>query len=146
MKESNTEIKIKRIQKVSVSQQKNIQELYSELSSSSKSITSRQIKKALSSKNTFVFCAFEKQVIVAMCTFISNITLAGIRIRIEDFVVSSRVRGKGIGSTLFKKVLSEAQKQKPVSIDLTSNPSRISAQALYRANGFTQRDTSVFRR
>eukprot|EP00808_Paulinella_micropora_P031542 g64873.t1 len=64
---------------------------------------------------------------------------------IEDVVVFDTARGRGIGSCLIKALLSVARQIGCSNVDLTSNPKRIEAHALYRKLGFAARDTVVFR-
>eukprot|EP00808_Paulinella_micropora_P008027 g4507.t1 len=65
---------------------------------------------------------------------------------IEDVVVFSTARGCGIGSRLVEACLAVARQIGCGNVDLTSNPARIEAHALYKKLGFAVRDTLVFRR
>ena len=64
----------------------------------------------------------------------------------EDVVVASAYRGRGIGRTLLQRILDFAgSKLSPIDPHLTSNPSRVEANALYQALGFEQRETNVYK-
>jgi len=63
---------------------------------------------------------------------------------VEDVVVLSAFRGQGLGRRLMEHVLSEARKYSPIELHLTSRPSRVAANALYQALGFTRRETNAY--
>ena len=64
---------------------------------------------------------------------------------IEDVVVLEEYRGRGLGRAMLQHILSEAAAHSPIEVSLTSKPSRIAANALYRALGFVQKDTNCYR-
>jgi ribosomal protein S18 acetylase RimI-like enzyme len=70
--------------------------------------------------------------------------LTGIKARIEDVVVDKRARGQGIGTALIQKALTHAASLQVHTIELTSRPSRTTANSLYQRLGFVQRDTNVY--
>ena len=66
--------------------------------------------------------------------------------RAKDVVVASAYRGQGIGRTLLQRIIDFAgSKLSPIDLHLTSNPSRVEANALYQALGFEQRETNVYK-
>ena len=69
----------------------------------------------------------------------------GIRAWIEDVVVDSDARGKGVGEALNVFALAEAKRQGAITVDLTSLPSREAANRLYQRLGFKARETNVYR-
>ena len=69
----------------------------------------------------------------------------GVRAWIEDVVVDSSVRGKGVGEALNREALRIARDKGAVTVDLTSRPSREAANRLYQRIGFEKRDTNVYR-
>lgn len=71
--------------------------------------------------------------------------LSALRMHIDDVCVGARHRGKGYGKLVVETLLMHAQKTKARSADLTSNPSRVSANALYQSLGFEMRETNVYR-
>jgi ribosomal protein S18 acetylase RimI-like enzyme len=69
----------------------------------------------------------------------------GIRAWIEDVVVDTRARNKGIGEALTHAAIQKAGEVGARTVDLTSRPSREAANRLYRRIGFQLRDTNVYR-
>jgi ribosomal protein S18 acetylase RimI-like enzyme len=69
----------------------------------------------------------------------------GLRARIEDVVVDSRARGRGVGEALTREALRVAAARNARSVDLTSNPSRVAANQLYQRIGFELRETNAYR-
>lgn len=63
---------------------------------------------------------------------------------IESVVVSSKMRGKGLGQKLMEHLLAEAARMKVDCIHLTSNPSRVAANALYQKMGFERKETNCY--
>jgi ribosomal protein S18 acetylase RimI-like enzyme len=82
---------------------------------------------------------------------VGSLTLAMFRIPtgrrawIEDVVVDSAQRGKGIGEALTREALRVAQEAGATTVDLTSRPSREAANRLYQRIGFEKRETNVYR-
>ncbi len=70
---------------------------------------------------------------------------SGRRAIIEDVVVDSGARGKGIGEALTRAALARACSSGCRSIDLTSRPSREAANRLYQRLGFIKRETNAYR-
>ena len=69
----------------------------------------------------------------------------GVRAWIEDVVVDSSARGKGVGEALSHEALRLARAQGARTVDLTSRPSREAANRLYRRIGFQLRETNLYR-
>ena len=82
---------------------------------------------------------------------VGSLTLAlfriptGLRAWIEDVVVDSDARGRGVAEVLCREALNRASAAGARTVDLTSRPSRESANRLYRRLGFVERDTNVYR-
>lgn len=82
---------------------------------------------------------------------IGSLTLAlfrvptGLRAWIEDVVVDETSRGAGTGEALVTEALARARAAGARSVDLTSRPSRESANRLYQRLGFEERTTNVYR-
>ena len=69
----------------------------------------------------------------------------GVRGWIEDVVVDESVRGQGVGEILNRAALDLADRLGARTVDLTSRPSRVAANALYRKLGFEERETNIYR-
>ncbi len=82
---------------------------------------------------------------------VGSLTLAlfriptGFRAWIEDVVVDSAVRGRGVGEALNRRAIEVAAARGARTVDLTSRPSREAANRLYQRLGFVPRDTNVYR-
>ena len=63
---------------------------------------------------------------------------------IESVVVSSKMRGKGLGRKLMEHLIDEAARMKVDCIHLTSNPKREAANALYQKLGFVRNETNCY--
>jgi ribosomal protein S18 acetylase RimI-like enzyme len=68
-----------------------------------------------------------------------------VRAWIEDVVVDTEERGKGIGEALTLAALDRARVEGAKPVDLTSRPSREAANRLYQRVGFQSRQTNLYR-
>lgn len=65
---------------------------------------------------------------------------------VEDVVVLSAYRGQGLGRQLLEYLIDYARKElTAVDLYLTSKPSRVAANALYRSLGFQPKETNVYK-
>ena len=69
----------------------------------------------------------------------------GVRAWIEDVIVDEHARGSGVGTSLTREALRLARLAGARTVDLTSRPSRATANALYQREGFVRRETHVYR-
>lgn len=87
---------------------------------------------------------------ISVPTIVGTISLvtfdvpSGRRAAIEDLVVDSSARGQGIGRLLLERALDAARSKGAVKVQLTSRPSRVAANALYRRAGFSLRETNCY--
>lgn len=99
----------------------------------------------LKSENSQFFVAENRvKEIVGMLTLGIYLIPTGKRFWIEDVVVDSGQRGKGIGEELMTHAIYYAKGLGAKSIHLTSRPQRVAANRLYLKMGFTQRETNAF--
>lgn len=84
--------------------------------------------------------------IVGMLVLVLFRLPTGMRAWIEDVVVDTAVRGRGVGEALTLEALERARAAGAVTVDLTSRPSRAAAVRLYERLGFERRQTGVYRR
>jgi len=94
---------------------------------------------------TAVFVLRHRSRIVASATAVRFATPTGKHCRIEDVIVSERFRGKGLGRQIMSKTIEALERDGVSVIDLTSRPSRVAANALYRSLGFKRHRTNVYR-
>ena len=121
------------------------QRLTPQLSSSNSGPSRDQLEAIVSScASTLLIARFEDR-IVGSLTLVTFPIPTGIRAWIEDVVVDSDTRGKGIGEALNVFALAEAKRQGAITVDLTSRPSREAANRLYQRLGFKARETNVYR-
>jgi ribosomal protein S18 acetylase RimI-like enzyme len=69
----------------------------------------------------------------------------GLRAWIEDVIVDAGSRGKGVGEALTRAALEKAREAGARTVDLTSRPSRETANRLYVRVGFVRRETNTYR-
>jgi ribosomal protein S18 acetylase RimI-like enzyme len=68
----------------------------------------------------------------------------GLRSIIEDMVVDSHLRRKGIGEALVQHAIELARKAGAGNVSLSSNPRREAANQLYQSMGFQLRQTNPY--
>lgn len=120
--------------------------LIPQLSSSWEELDFAGLEKLIDQPCVFIFLARDEENVI--CGTLSLVVFSiptGTRAWIEDVVVNSNSRGKGIGRALVREALSFAYSQNVKTVDLTSRPSRQSANKLYQNLGFELRDTNVYR-
>ena len=83
--------------------------------------------------------------IVGAATSVTVPLLSGVRGHIEDVVVDSAMRGRGIARVLLLHMTELATARGLRTLDLTSRASRESALRLYESVGFERRETNLLR-
>lgn len=83
--------------------------------------------------------------VVGMLTLVVIRIPTGTRALIEDVVVDTAVRGRGVGEALIRAAIDAAARAGAGTVELTSRPSRESANRLYQRVGFVRRETNVYR-
>ena len=87
----------------------------------------------------------DKQVI-GMLTLGRYTSPTGTKTWVEDVVVHKEYRGKDLGRKLINHAIGYCrQHYAPCTLMLTSNPMRVSANALYRSSGFEPKHTNVYK-
>ena len=121
--------------------------LVPQLSSSAPAPTADQLREMIESPCTTVLLARARAGgdIVGSLTLVVFRIPTGVRAWIEDVVVDSSARGKGVGEALSREALRLAVEKGARTVELTSRPSRAAANRLYRRLGFVERETSVYR-
>lgn len=122
-----------------------MQALLPQLSKSAKPIEAYDMESIVASPATILYVARAEDGIVGTLTLVVFRSLTGARCWIEDVVVDSRARGRGVGELLVGAALDGARRANARSVDLTSNPTRVGANRLYQRCGFVQRETNVYR-
>lgn len=82
--------------------------------------------------------------IAASATIARFATPTGTHHRIEDVIVDTKLRGRGTGRQMMEYALEHLRLSGARSVELTSRPSRVAANALYRSLDFRPRQTNVY--
>lgn len=119
-----------------------MQELNSELK-----VSAEMMRKIAASQHSHLF-VLEKEDggIVGTATLCVFESLLGLNANVEDVVVLTPFRGQHWGRKLMEYLIDYARRElKEVNIYLTSRPQRVVANEMYRALGFEQRETNVYK-
>lgn len=122
--------------------------LIPQLSSSAAVPTMQELALIAASEATTLFIARDPEQggkIVGTLSLATFRIPTGVRSWIEDVVVDSEQRGKGIGEKLTLAGIEKARELGAKTVDLTSRPSREAANRLYQKVGFKQRQTNIYR-
>ncbi len=123
--------------------------LVPQLSSSASIPTYEEVEDLINSKAGIVLAATDtddpNSEILGTMTLVVFRVPTGIRAWVEDVVVDSNARGKGVGEKLVRSAVERAKQEGAKTVDLTSRPSREAANRLYRRCGFETRETNIYR-
>lgn len=106
--------------------------------------TRESLDRMLADPNSHLYVIREEGRIVAcasLCIFHQPFSTDA---TIESVVVSSKMRGKGLGRKLMEHMIEEAARMKVDCIHLPSNPKREAANALYQEMGFERKETNCY--
>lgn len=140
-----TNIKIERITSADSSTAEAISLLLKQLSLQEFSFYERELAALVNDPSSSLFLLFAEDKIAGMLTLGTYLSPTGRKAWIEDVVVDSTYRGKGYGKMLVEHAIEYARTLSPCTLMLTSNPARIAANELYRASGFEQKITNVYK-
>jgi ribosomal protein S18 acetylase RimI-like enzyme len=108
--------------------------------------TKEYLERVLTSENIHFFTGtLDDNRIIAMLTIGTYNTPSGTKVWIEDVVVDESQRGKGLGEELMLFAIDYSKSLGAGSVSLTSRPSRIAANKLYKKLGFVQYETNVYK-
>jgi ribosomal protein S18 acetylase RimI-like enzyme len=123
--------------------------LVPQLSSSSPPPTADHLAEMVAHDGTTLFVARADgdATIIGTLTLIVFRIPTALRAHIDDVIVDSSVRGRGLrtGEALIAAAVEKAKAQGCKTLDLTSRPARVDAHRLYERTGFKQRETNVYR-
>lgn len=119
--------------------------LLSQLSANARAITPERLKAMLETSGVQIFGAWVEDTPAGMLTLIVVPIPTGFHGYIEDVVVDEAFRGRRIAEQLVRAALDAARRAGAEKVDLTSSPSRESANRLYARIGFQRRDTNAYR-
>lgn len=123
---------------------KQVNALLREFSPESKELRAAQLAAIVS--DDFLFVARnERGQIIGMATLLVFRKPTGFAGQVEDVIVNSNYRGKGIGRELMIAMIKMAKILNLKYLSLTSNERRIAAHGLYKSLGFNIKETTFFR-
>lgn len=122
-----------------------INRLIRQLSPTANNITQNDMETLAKSTDSHLYLMTVDEEIAAMCTLATYWAPTGRKAWIEDVVVDEKYRGMKLGRMIVENVINEAHKYAPCTLMLTSRPTRIAANALYKSAGFDRKDTNVYR-
>ena len=122
-----------------------INRLLAQLSSSGRCLTFGQLQAMVDCAASHLFLARYNGEIVAMLTLGEYLAPTGRKMWIEDVVVDVAARGNSFGRAMVEYAVGYARALGDGALMLTSRPSRIAANALYRSSGFEQKETNVYK-
>lgn len=108
-------------------------------------VSESDLKEIIASPSSRLFLLSKGEEIAGMLTLGIYKTPSGQKCWIEDVVIEASYRGQGLSKKMLFYVLDSLREQGISNVMLTSNPSRIEANHLYRSIGFAQRETNVYR-
>ena len=122
-----------------------LRQLLPQLSASATAPSDQAVRAIVESDASHLLVAREGTVILGFLTLVVFPIPTGIRAWIEDVIVDAGARGKGVGEKLNVFALDLAASLGARTVELTSRPSRASANRLYQRLGFVERETNVYR-
>lgn len=121
--------------------------LLSQLTTNECSFGEHSLRRIIQDRASDLFIVLFDGQIVAMTTLAHYYSPSGCKAWIEDVVVDSNHRQKGVGRAVVEYVTEYCRNNfSPCTLMLTSNPSRIAANALYQELGFEPRKTNVYKK
>ena len=122
-----------------------MQKLVPQLSKSNPAPTFDELDAICRSEASTMFFARDETGVLGTLTLAMFAIPTGTRAWIEDVIVDTDARGKGVGQLLTEAAIAYAFEHGAVSVDLTSRPTREAANRLYQRVGFERRETNVYR-
>lgn len=135
-------IELLKEEEVTDSLQNEVANLYQQLNADNKQ---RPLKEILQSNNNVhvILCKIDSKV-VGTALLSTYKVISGYRGMVDDVVVDSQQRGKGIGRKLMERLLKEGKQLGLDEILLFTGHHRAAAISLYTSLGFTMRESGVY--
>ncbi len=140
-----SELEIFEVKEAQASFVEPVNRLLAQLSSSGVSVTFEQLQALADSEASHLFLARFDGRIVAMLTLGEYLAPTGRKMWIEDVVVDAAARGHSFGRAMVEYAIEYARGVGKGVLMLTSRPSRVAANALYRSCNFEQKETNVYK-
>ena len=139
------ELEIFELKEVCNSYVEPVNRLLAQLSSSGACIDAEQLKALVECGASHLFLAKYKGEVVGMLTLGEYLAPTGRKMWIEDVVVDAAARGLSIGRAMVEHAIGYAKGLGNGALMLTSRPSRVAANNLYRSCEFEQKETNVYK-
>lgn len=105
----------------------------------------KDLSTIVADKNTILIVAKDGKKIVGMATLYILQKFSKRIGHVEDVIVDSTYRGKGLGKLMMRAIIGAAKTKKVLTLSLTSRPARVAGNKLYQGLGFEQKETNVYR-
>lgn len=123
-----------------------IRTLIEQLTGRESTFSENDLRNVLQDSASRLFVMRHKECIVGMLTLGIYTCPTSRKVWVEDVVIDRELRGKGLGQRLVEFAINYVKENlSPCSLMLTSRPSRVAANALYRKKGFEPRQTNVYK-
>ena len=139
------DIHIKTITEFDPSLTAHIDRFLGQLSSRPIRFTDDDLRALIEAESSSLMVMYADTEPIGMITLGHYLAPTGRKVWIEDVVIDSSMRGKGLGRVLIDHAIKQTRTMAPATLMLTSRPSRVAANELYRTSGFTQRETNVYK-
>jgi ribosomal protein S18 acetylase RimI-like enzyme len=124
---------------------KAVRSLLPQLTTSGRLIAASELRAMIESPLSTMFIAKSGTEIVGMISLSVAQMPTGLRSYLEDLVVDSSCRRRGIARALLEAAIDHARNAGARTLDMTSRPSRHGAIELYKELGFQLRQTNPYR-
>lgn len=123
-----------------------IRTLIEQLTGRESTFSEDDLRNVLQDSASRLFVMRHKESIVGMLSLGIYNCPTGRKVWAEDVVIDRELRGKGLGQRLVEFAINYVKENlSPCSLMLTSRPSRVAANELYRKKGFEPRQTNVYK-
>lgn len=138
-------LRVERLSSITDTLATDLTRLLAELYPHAPTLSVEDFQRVFASDSVHVFVAWDDGVPAGMLTLVCATLLSGKKCMIEDVIVGSPFRRRGIATALLRSALSFACIYAARYIELTSRSEREEAHALYHKFGFFERQTHVYR-
>ena len=107
-------------------------------------LTTDMLRNVAYDPNSHLYTLRHANRIIGCCVAAVFHSPTGRKASIEDVTVLPEYQGLGLGRLLVEHALDKLQALSPIHIQLTSRPSRIAANAMYKKMGFNPKETNVY--
>lgn len=137
-------MEIRRIQEITDDIAAAVAQLVPQLSPRLAVPTREELQRVAAAPGAAFFTAWMQERMAGMLTLVWYDAVSGRKAWIEDVVTDGAARGCGAGTALVRAALAYARQIGVSQVQLTSSPARQAARALYRKEGFSEAETTLF--